>query len=178
MSLFSENDILCFYAPFPLIPRKMAGNTVNSSKTMDALDWRILAALQQNGRLSYAALGRQVGLSASAVTERVHRLEADGVIAGYTAVINPKKVGLSVTAIIRWRVAAIHCAQVQQTFKETREIVECHKVTGSDAFVMKIVASSVDQLEAVVGRLTALGEVVTSVVLASPVEGRGFIEQR
>jgi len=155
----------------------MIDHTVNSSTKLDALDWRILAALQQDGRLSYAALGRQVGLSASAVTERVHRLEADGVIVGYTAVINPKKVGLSVTAIIRWRVAAIHCAQVQQTLKETREIVECHKVTGSDGFVMKIVASSVDELDAVVGRLSTLGDVVTSVVLASPVEGRGFIEQ-
>lgn len=155
----------------------MGSDTVNSSNSLDALDWRILAALQQNGRLPYAALGRQVGLSASAVAERVHRLEADGVIAGYVAVINPKKIGFPVTAIIRLRVAAINRAHARQDIEEIREIVECHEVTGSDCFVMKVVVSSVDHLEAVVDRFSALGDVVTSIVLSSPIAGRGFIER-
>ena len=70
---------------------------------LDQTDWRILAALQQDGRMSFAELGRTVAMSASAVTERVRRLEELGVISGYRAVVAPERVGLHIMAIVRLR---------------------------------------------------------------------------
>ena len=78
--------------------------TFHSASSLDNTDWQILRELQQNARLSYNALGRRVNLSAPAAAERVRKLEEKGVIVGYSAQIDPAKVGLPLLAFIQ-----LHC---------------------------------------------------------------------
>src|SRR3989442_7372852 len=104
---------------------------------MDALDRQIIAALRANGRATYAELGRQVGLSASAVHERVGKLESTGVITGYHAVVDPRAVGLGVTALV-----GIHPSDtaddedVATSLCEMPEVESCYRVAGDDAIVV------------------------------------------
>ena len=75
---------------------------LQSERPLDSTDWKILRLLQQDARLSYNELGRRIGLSAPATTERVRRLEEAGIITGYSAQIDPTKVGMPLLALIHW----------------------------------------------------------------------------
>ncbi|GAB7029470.1 Lrp/AsnC family transcriptional regulator [Streptomyces sp. NPDC021749] len=134
----------------------------------DATDWRILDVLQRNGRAGYAELARAVNMSASAVTERVRRLEEAGVISGYAAVVDPERIGLPVLAFVRLRYPNGNYKPFHDLLEATPEILEAHHVTGDDCFVIKVTARSMKHLEEVSGRIGALGAVTTSVVYSSP----------
>ncbi|MDT0446442.1 Lrp/AsnC family transcriptional regulator [Streptomyces johnsoniae] len=138
----------------------------------DATDWRLLAALQANGRAGYAELARAVSMSASAVTERLRRLEDAGVIAGYTAVVDPERVGLAVLAFVRLRYPHGNYRPFHELLDSTQEILEAHHVTGDDCFVLKVAARSMRHLEEITGRISGLGAVTTSVVYSSPLPRR------
>ncbi|MEV5596120.1 Lrp/AsnC family transcriptional regulator [Streptomyces sp. NPDC052496] len=138
----------------------------------DATDWRILDVLQRNGRAGYAELARAVNMSASAVTERVRRLEEAGVISGYAAVVDPAGIGLSVLAFVRLRCPNGNDKPFHDLLETTPEILEAHHVTGDDCFVLKVAARSMKHLEEVSGRMGALGAVTTSVVYSSPLPRR------
>ncbi|MDT0451092.1 Lrp/AsnC family transcriptional regulator [Streptomyces hesseae] len=140
----------------------------------DATDWRILDALQSNGRAGYAELARAVNMSASAVTERVRRLEEAGVIEGYTAVVDPERLGLPVLAFVRLRYPNGNYKPFHDLLDSTPEILEAHHVTGDDCFVLKVAARSMRHLEEVAGRIGGLGAVTTSVVYSSPLPRRPF----
>ena len=140
---------------------------------LDATNRRILAELQSDGRLSLAELGRRVGLSPPAVAERVQRLEADGVVRAYRAEIDPRALGLALTAIIRVRPAPGQLANVADLARETDEVVECHRVTGDDCYFMKAHVRDVTHLEEVIDRFVVLGQTTTSIVQSSPVPRRG-----
>ncbi|MFJ9041696.1 Lrp/AsnC family transcriptional regulator [Streptomyces sp. NPDC102406] len=140
----------------------------------DATDWRILQVLQRDGRASYAELARAVSMSASAVTERVRRLEEAGVIAGYTAVVVPERLGLSIMAYVRLRYPNGNYKPFHDLVEVTPEILEAHHVTGDDCFVIKVAARSMAHLEEVSGRIGALGSVTTSVVYSSPLPRRAI----
>ncbi|OLF15786.1 Lrp/AsnC family transcriptional regulator [Actinophytocola xanthii] len=143
---------------------------------MDTLDRRIIAALRENGRATYADLGRRVGLSASAVHERVGKLEATGVITGYHAVVNPSAVGLGVTALI-----GIHSTDVAddedvaESLALLPEVESCYRVAGDESFVVKVRVATVDELERTLGRLRRIDGVArtrTTLVLSTRFEGR------
>ncbi len=140
--------------------------------TVDRTDWQLLAALQQDGRASYADLARVVAMSPSAVAERVRRLEEAGVIAGYRATVDPAAVGLDVMAFVRLRYPTGNYRLFHALLDSTPEIIEAHHVTGEDCFVLKVVARSMRHLESVTGRIAGLGSVTTSVVYSSPLPGR------
>jgi Lrp/AsnC family transcriptional regulator, leucine-responsive regulatory protein len=142
--------------------------------SLDSTDWRILEALQDNARLSYAELARAVAMSPSAVTERVRRLEESGVIAGYTAVVNPERVGLGIGALVRLRYPSGNYRPFRTLLDTTPEIIEAHHVTGEDCFVLKVLARSMGHLEEVTGRISGLGAVTTSVVYSSPLARRAL----
>jgi Lrp/AsnC family leucine-responsive transcriptional regulator len=144
--------------------------------TPDATDWRLLAELQRDGRASYAELARAVSMSASAVTERVRRLEEAGVIAGYRATVHPERVGLTVMAFVRLRYPTGNYRPFHALLDSTPEIIEAHHVTGEDCFVLKVLARSMRHLEEVTGRISGLGAVTTSVVYSSPLAGRAVAE--
>ncbi|AUS79100.1 Lrp/AsnC family transcriptional regulator [Actinoalloteichus sp. AHMU CJ021] len=143
---------------------------------MDAVDRRIIAALRISGRATYADLGRQVGLSASAVHERVGKLEAAGVITGYHAVVDPSTVGLGVTALV-----GIHPTnegdddRIAEALAELPEVESCYAVAGEEAFVVKVRVAAMDELEKSLGRLRRIEGVArtrTTIVLSTRFEGR------
>ncbi|MFD7167787.1 Lrp/AsnC family transcriptional regulator [Streptomyces violascens] len=140
----------------------------------DATDWRILEALQQEGRATFAELARTVSMSASAVTERVRRLEEAGVIAGYTAVVDQERLGRPILAFVRLRYPNGHYKPFHDLVDVTPEIMEAHHVTGDDCFVIKVGARSMSHLEEISGKIGALGSVTTSVVYSSPLPRRAI----
>jgi Lrp/AsnC family transcriptional regulator, leucine-responsive regulatory protein len=145
------------------------------SVSLDATDWRILEALQHDGRASYAELARTVAMSASAVTERVRRLEETGVITGYTAVVDQDRIGLPILAMVRLRYPHGNYKPFHDLLDTTPEIREAHHVTGDDCFVMKVAARSMRHLEEITGRIAGLGTVTTSVVYSSPLPRRPLL---
>lgn len=142
-------------------------------KMLDTTGWQLLHALQQNARLSYSELGQRVGLSSPAVAERVRRMEDAGIISGYHAEINLSKVGFPITAIIRMSTSpGERCTRFTGFVENIPEVLECYRVTGSDALIMKVMASSVEHLEALIDQLSAHGQLTTSIVLSTPVTRR------
>jgi len=142
---------------------------MNSKKAIqpDAIDWRIIEALQADGRASLSSLGKRVGLSQPAVSERVKRLEARGVIEGYSARINFRAVGLDLLAIARIKTTFANLQACLKLFASMPEILEVHRVTGEDCLIIKVLVPRAEQLEAVIDRLAKYGSVTTSIVLSS-----------
>lgn len=135
--------------------------------TIDQTDVAILAALQRNSRMPLAKLGRAVGLSQPAVSERVKRLEDEGVIEGYGVRLNPRALGLGMMAIVRLRTTHEHIKASLKRFAEIPHIIEVHRVTGEDCFVLKVLVPAPEDLESIVDRIAAFGTVSTSLVLRS-----------
>jgi Lrp/AsnC family transcriptional regulator, leucine-responsive regulatory protein len=146
--------------------------TVPSNPAADRTNALIIDELQRDGRVTFAELGRRVGLSAPAVAERVQRLEDDGVILGYRAIVDPRAVGFALSAIIRVRPAPDRLKTVADVARKTAEVVECHRVTGDDCYVMKVHLRDVVHLEEVIDRFAALGQTTSSIMQSSPVAER------
>jgi Lrp/AsnC family leucine-responsive transcriptional regulator len=139
---------------------------------LDDIDRRILHELQEDARISYAELGRRVGLTTPAVIERVHKLEDAGIITGFRAEIDTAKVGLPITAFVRMSITGVDYSHIIEVAQESSEVLECHRGTGGDSFIMKIAVSSVEHLQEVIDRLTPYGITTTTIVLSSPVKRR------
>ena len=137
---------------------------------LDETSWRILDLLQENARIPFSELGRRVGLSAPAVAERVRRMEDAGLITGYRAELGLEKLGFPIVAIIRVAAPEEKCARLKALVQSLAEVLECHHVTGSDAYVLRVVASSMKHLESVIEAIARHGGTpATSVVLSSPI---------
>ena len=145
----------------------------NDSKVeLDVLDWRLLQALQRDARASYAELGRLVGLSPPAVTERVRRLEDAGVIQGYRAIVDPAKLGLGITAVIRMRCPGEICGRLGSLIAHIPEVIDCRRVTGEDSGILTVVATSIPHLQEVIDQLRAFGSTTTLIVTATAFRDR------
>jgi Lrp/AsnC family transcriptional regulator, leucine-responsive regulatory protein len=134
---------------------------------LDRLDWKILDALQENARYSNTEIGKRIGLSQPAVTARIQRLEESGIIIGYAARIAAKLVGAEVSAFIRLNVPHSALRACLAEFEAMPEIVEVHRITGVDCFIVKVVVFKMSELEAAIDQIAKFGPVTTSVVLAS-----------
>jgi Lrp/AsnC family leucine-responsive transcriptional regulator len=141
-------------------------------RTIDPINRRLLTELQDHARLSLAELGRRVGLSAPAVAERLQRLEETGVIGGYRAEVDPRALGYTLSALIRIRPAAQQLQKVADLALRTPEVVECHRITGEDCFLLKLHLRDIQHLEQLVDRFTPLGQTTTSLIQSSPVPAR------
>lgn len=135
----------------------------------DSVNMRILRHLQEDPRLTMTELGRRVGLSSPAVTERVRRLEESGVIRGYRLEIDPSSLGLPIAAYVRIRPNAGQLPKLADLARSIPEVVECHRVTGEDCFVLKVYLPSLDQLDRVLDRFLIHGTTTTSLIQSSPV---------
>jgi len=145
--------------------------TLESKPELDAKDWQLLEALQHDARLGYAELGRKVRLSAPAVAERVKQLEEAGVITGYRAVINPKRLGYTIDAMVRVRCDGGICARVGTLVVDIPEVLECRRLAGEDSALLHVVAMSITHLEAVLDRLLKIHASIsttTLIVLQTP----------
>lgn len=113
---------------------------------MDRIDTKILNILQENGKITNAKLSRMVGISAPATLERVKRLESAGVISHFTAVVDPEKVGLSITVIVSITLSLSKLSSVpliKEKFAELDEVVECYQIAGAHDFILKVVAKDI-----------------------------------
>jgi Lrp/AsnC family leucine-responsive transcriptional regulator len=141
-------------------------------KVLDDTGWRILGELQQNARLSYAELGRRVGLSTPAVLERVRRLEEARVITGYHADLDLAKIGMPIVAFIRLSVVGEALHHMIEVAQQLDEVLECHRVTGTDSFYMKVGVSSIEHLQHLFDQFAPYVATTTSIILSSPVTRR------
>ncbi len=143
-----------------------------NEKKVDETDWKILKALQTNGRVSYRELGEQIGLSTPAVSERVRKLEDAGVIEGYSARLNLEKLGKSIVAFVNVNTRPESNEPLQKFVKKTPEVLEAHYITGQASFVLKIAIGSILDLEDFIKKLSHFGPTQTSIVLSTHVENR------
>jgi Lrp/AsnC family transcriptional regulator, leucine-responsive regulatory protein len=157
------------------MPHRTAPNVFE----IDSISWRLIESLQHNARLSFAELGRKVGLSTPAVAERIHRLEDAGIIAGYHASLDMSKVGAPIRVLVRLTIPGgdLQISRTVTAIKELSEISRCHRITGDESFVIEANVVSIRHLEALIDRLSGLGATSTSTILSSPVERREYSER-
>lgn len=142
---------------------------------LDSISRQILHELTQDGRLSFRELGERVGLSAPAVTERVRRLERDGIITGYTATIDPGSVGSPILIIMR----VIHApgrppASIGERAAQLPEVIECNRVTGAESHVIRAWCRDLAHLNDLIEIFAEYGETITNVVTDTPVARRSI----
>jgi Lrp/AsnC family leucine-responsive transcriptional regulator len=140
--------------------------------TMDETDWMILEALQDDGRITVAALARAVNLSPTATTERVSRLQNAGVIRGFRAVVDPVVLGLRLIAFIRMRPFRGTGRAFRDEVAAMPEVLECHHTTGEDCYLIKVAAADMAQLETITEHVAKFGDTTTSLTYSSPVPDR------
>ena len=145
----------------------------NGRSGFDDTDMALLDELQSDARLSLAELGRRVGLSSPAVAERLQRLERDGVIRGYRAELDPAALGYGLSAVIRVRPAPRQLHKVADVARGAAEVVECHRITGEDCYLLKAHVRSMSHLEELLDELAPFGQTTTSIIQSSPVPPRG-----
>ena len=139
------------------------------SRPIDQTDRVIIAALAKNGRITVRDLAAQIGLSSPSVTERIHKLEDAGAIAGYTISVDPAAFGLAVSAHVKFCALPGEIGRVRQMLIDTPEVVEADRVTGRDCFVAKIIVTHIEELEAVVDRFVPFASTDTAIIQSSPV---------
>lgn len=141
---------------------------------LDDIDRRLLDLLQDDCRTALVRLGEQVGLSAPSVLERIKKLEAAGIVDGYHAVLDAKRLGLDITAfigVITGHPAAI--GQFEQQVTAMADVLECHHVTGEYTLLLKVKTANTSSLERLIRRIRMLEGVArteTLVVLSTHVE--------
>jgi Lrp/AsnC family transcriptional regulator, leucine-responsive regulatory protein len=144
---------------------------------IDDVSWQIIEHLQNDGRMSFAELGRRVGLTLPAVAERVRKMQDAGVITGFRAEIDPAAIGLPIAAFIRVSVVGDVFARIAKAVREMPEVLECHRGTGADSFTLKVAVESVQHLERLIDKLTPFGNTSTSIVLSTLVKRRTFLRR-
>lgn len=142
---------------------------------LDDTDRHLIAALQEDARLSYRALGRRIGLSQPAVADRVRRLEEAGVITSYRGRIDRSQAGLPVTAFLRVTCTGDRFQAVHRLARELPAVLECHHVSGEACFMIKVAEVSLAGLERTIERFREHGETVSSVVLSTVTEDKPVV---
>jgi len=140
----------------------------------DARNVELLRLLSADPRMGTSELARRIGMSAPAVRERVLRLEEAGVIRGYRLKLDPAALGYPVCAYVRVRPAPGQLPKVAELARRLPQVVECHRVTGEDCFVMKVHLPGLDQLDEVLDQFLAHGQTTTSIVQSTPVPPRSL----
>jgi Lrp/AsnC family leucine-responsive transcriptional regulator len=138
---------------------------------LDQIDLKILSILQNSGRTHLADIAKEVDLSSPAVMERVKKLEARGVIKGYRAVLDAKKVGKDITAFVGISVShQRYIAAFASYVSGQPDVLECHHVTGEESFIVKVKTANTESLEKLLGEIRSVEGVtrtVTKVVLST-----------
>jgi len=146
-----------------------AGNhTACKVSGMDSIDWRILAELQADARLSQNEISRRVNLSAPAVAERIRRLMEAGVLQGYAARIDPGALGRGVQAFVQLDCYGPKCILNDRTVHSWPEVLEVHRVTGDACSVVRIAVADMAGFQELIDRLGRYGKPSSSMLLSSP----------
>ncbi len=141
-------------------------------KKIDQTGWKLLQALQENGRASYRALGNQIGLSTPAVSERVRKLEEAGIIKGYRAVLDLEKLDRAITAFVSVQTTPEKNEPLIAFIQASPVVLEGHYITGQASFILKIAVASIKELELFIKELSHYGRTLTSIVMSTHVENK------
>lgn len=114
---------------------------------LDELNTKILNCLQENARQSNAEIGRRVGISSPAVSERIKKMEDTGIIEGYKAMVSPFEIGYQLKAIITIRAFMGKLKPFLEKVKTFDEVVNCYRITGNENIVMEVVLKTKDTLK-------------------------------
>lgn len=133
---------------------------------IDVLNWNILKCLQQNARMSNAEIGRRVGVSSPAVSERIKKMEDAEIIQGYTTFVSPFEVGYQLKALITLRAFMGMLKPFLEKVKTYDEVVNCYRITGNENIVMEVVLKNQKHLEEFIDQLISYGETKTQIVLS------------
>ena len=133
---------------------------------IDSLNWNILNLLQQNARISNAAIGRKVGISSPAVGERIKKMEDAGLILGYKTLVSPFRADYQLKAIITLRAFMGKLKPFLTKVKTYDEVINCYRITGNENIVMEVVLKNQKQLEGFIDELIVYGETKTQIVLS------------
>ncbi|HEV2170145.1 MAG TPA: Lrp/AsnC family transcriptional regulator [Candidatus Binatus sp.] len=141
---------------------------------LDAIDLQILGILQSNGRIPHVKLAEQVGLSAPSVIERVKKLEDGGMIVGYHATVDARRLGKDVTAFIGVSIAHPKTIPLfEETIGLLDDVLECHHVTGEHTVLLKVKTDNTSSLERLISSIRSIEGVArteTMVVLSTHIE--------
>lgn len=149
-------------------------NLRRSEFLLDRRNVELLCLLRDDPRLGISELARRIGMSAPAVRERILRLEEAGVIRGYRLELDPAALGYPISAYVRVRPAPGQLPKIAELARSLPQVVECHRVTGEDCFVLKVYLPSIDELDQVLDRFLAYGQTTTSIVQSTPVPPRSL----
>lgn len=145
---------------------------LEAERLLDRIGLEILSALQEDGRITFSELGKRVGLSSPAISERVRRMEEAGIIKGYRAVVDPEKMGYPITAAVRLSSSRERQEDLLDFLRGRKEVLACSRVTGADSFLLKVIVTNVSHLESLLDLLSKYGQPVTSIVLSVPIDYR------
>jgi Lrp/AsnC family transcriptional regulator, leucine-responsive regulatory protein len=146
----------------------------NVKSTLDARDLAILKCLESDVRLGISELARQVDLSAPTVRERLQRLVDTGVIRRWWMEIDPRALGYPICVYIRVRPMPGQLNKIAALANDLPQVVEAHRVTGEDCFIIKAYIKALENLDELLDRFLAFGQTTTSIVQSSPVPQRGL----
>jgi Lrp/AsnC family leucine-responsive transcriptional regulator len=139
---------------------------------LDRIDARLLTELQQDGRRSVVELAEQIGLSGTPCARRIRQLELNGVIRGYTAIVDPVRLGLTVQAFVQVKLERQtdeHVAQFEHELEALDAVVSCYAVTGEYDFLLQVVTTDLDALSNIVLKqllsIRSVRDVHSSIVL-------------
>lgn len=157
----------------PKEQRLRLASTDSSTVKLDDIDLQLLELLQIDGRITLSELGRRVRLSPAAVGERVRRLEGNGAITGYRAVVSLASLGYRIMAFVRVDPIAGFTLRAPRPRKllARPEFLEAHHVVGEDCWFLKVAVRDTAHLEELLEQISAFGRTTTSIVLSSPVDG-------
>ncbi|MBE5925115.1 MAG: Lrp/AsnC family transcriptional regulator [Lachnospiraceae bacterium] len=140
---------------------------------MDAIDKKILRLLQENARHPLKYIAGKVFLSSPAVSARIERLENDGIITGYQAVVDPISLGYHVTAFINMSLEPKQKPKFYPFLEKCPNVLECNCVTGAYSMLIKVAFASTMELDTFIGQLQKYGKTETQIVFSTPVKPRG-----
>jgi Lrp/AsnC family transcriptional regulator, leucine-responsive regulatory protein len=140
----------------------------------DARNLALLRLIRDDPRITISELARRIEMSAPAVRERVLKLEEAGVIRGYRVDLDPAALGYPVAAFVRVRPMPGQLPKLAELAKRIPQVVECHRVTGEDCFIMKVHFERLEVLDQLLDQFLAYGQTTTSIVQSTPVASRGL----
>jgi Lrp/AsnC family transcriptional regulator, leucine-responsive regulatory protein len=146
--------------------------TETRSQLLDELNIRILRELSDEPRLRTTELARRLGVSTPTVRERVTRLEESGVIRGYRLDVDPAALGLSVAAWVRLRPGPGQIPKIIELAGRVPEVVECHRISGEDCFLMRVQVAEIAALEEVLDKFLVHGQTTSSFIVSTPIPPR------
>ncbi|PHS64905.1 MAG: ArsR family transcriptional regulator [Flavobacterium sp.] len=143
---------------------------------LDSLNWKILQYLQANARQSNAEIGREVGISSPAVSERIKKMEDAGVINGYHTEVSPLEVGYQLTAIITLRAFMGKLKPFLNKVKTFDEVLNCYRITGNENIVLEVILKDQNHLEIFIDQLINYGETKTQIVLSDVIKNAPILQ--